>query len=389
MMGQPIADFLEAIKAGNLEFIQTQLPDWEEETCPPEEKSGDGDFDFLDDFEKSMGKEKVTLVNTPLPGTPLNMLDTVCKRVLDCRMVRRDPAYLAPITLELIVRKGAWVSDKSLEMMYKPEEYAGFRITDRKVHRFRRTMGLFGSAAFGFNALDQSEFLASQSWANRRLYGIAAVIHSDVPSANIISSSKLLHPNFLERLDTSMGKSQIRVFLEGLADDQVMMNKIHDNHAHRFLNAFLKTNNMEREVCKYAGASDIQSKTSFDLNSLIRRTVLLADDHEEHRLKMSGWLVNHGFHVAQASDGREALEYFVKNQSEIELVLTDFGMPQMDGLNLAIALRKVDSELPIIINTTPPIHPDLVEEANLQDVLLIRKHDVGLLKHAINQVLSK
>jgi len=382
-----IHDLIEAVKSGNLAFIQDHLPDWNGEKKTGTEPDED-EFAFLDEFQNPPPQELQQLVNTP-GRDGLNLLDVVCQTVILCRSRDEDPRFLAPIALELIVKKGAWVSNKSLEMMYKTQEYQSFRETDRKVHRFRRTMGLFASAAFSFNKLGQSDFLASQSWANRRLYGIAAVIHSDVPSANIISSSKLLHPNFLKRLDVSQGKSEIRNFLEILASDKVMMNKIQDNHAHRFMTVFLRTSTMEREVCRYAGSSQSLEVSGPGLDSLIQRTVLLVDDHDEHRLKISGWLVKNGFQVAPASDGQEALAYFRKNQSKIELVLTDFGMPHMDGLNLATELRGLNGDLPIIINTTPPIHPDLVHAANLIDVAVIRKHDMGLLKQAINQALTR
>ena len=51
-----------------------------------------------------------------------------------------------------------------------------------------------------------------------------------------------------------------------------------------------------------------------------------------------------------ASSGKEALD-ILKQQGSIDLVITDYAMPQMTGLQLADAIKKEWPELPIIIAT--------------------------------------
>src|SRR4051812_44870167 len=52
------------------------------------------------------------------------------------------------------------------------------------------------------------------------------------------------------------------------------------------------------------------------------------------------------------SNGTEALAQF--SEREYDLVVTDFRMPGMNGLELASAIRALDTEVPIILITGTP-----------------------------------
>lgn len=55
--------------------------------------------------------------------------------------------------------------------------------------------------------------------------------------------------------------------------------------------------------------------------------------------------------VVEAGDGREALEIFEQGAS-FDLVVTDWNMPHMSGLELATAIRATGSKVPIFMVTT-------------------------------------
>jgi signal transduction histidine kinase/CheY-like chemotaxis protein len=80
-------------------------------------------------------------------------------------------------------------------------------------------------------------------------------------------------------------------------------------------------------------------------------TVLLAEDEEQVRSIASALLKNLGYSVIEASNGREALELYQKNDTDISLVVTDIGMPEMSGYELFRELKKRKSDLPIIISS--------------------------------------
>ncbi|HIJ94387.1 MAG TPA: GAF domain-containing protein [Desulfuromonadales bacterium] len=80
-------------------------------------------------------------------------------------------------------------------------------------------------------------------------------------------------------------------------------------------------------------------------------TVLLVEDEEEVRLIAAALLKKLGYTVIAASDGKGALELYRENTTDISLVVTDMGMPGMDGGELFRELKTLKPELPIIISS--------------------------------------
>jgi PAS domain S-box-containing protein len=78
-------------------------------------------------------------------------------------------------------------------------------------------------------------------------------------------------------------------------------------------------------------------------------TILLVEDEEQFRYMAKELLEMFGFTVLEAVNGKQALEMYQKNAKEIMLVVTDIGMPVMDGYELFEKLKKLNQELPIII----------------------------------------
>ena len=81
-----------------------------------------------------------------------------------------------------------------------------------------------------------------------------------------------------------------------------------------------------------------------------RGTVLLAEDEDQVRYITKTYLENFGFKVLEAVNGKQALELY-KNRTEISLVLTDVGMPVMNGYELFAELKKLNPKLPIVISS--------------------------------------
>jgi len=51
-----------------------------------------------------------------------------------------------------------------------------------------------------------------------------------------------------------------------------------------------------------------------------------------------------------AEDGIDALEKY--HSHEFDLIITDWNMPNMNGLDLIIAIRKINKDIPIVMVTT-------------------------------------
>jgi two-component system cell cycle sensor histidine kinase/response regulator CckA len=76
--------------------------------------------------------------------------------------------------------------------------------------------------------------------------------------------------------------------------------------------------------------------------------ILVVDDEEPVRLVTRRRLEREGYRVLTASGGEEALAYVRDPNQNIDLVLTDFAMPGMDGPELAPRIRTLRPALPII-----------------------------------------
>ena len=77
--------------------------------------------------------------------------------------------------------------------------------------------------------------------------------------------------------------------------------------------------------------------------------VLVVDDEPNTREVVSGYLRGDGHRVLTAADGGEALHRFMKE--DFDLVITDHGMPDMNGLQLADAVHLINPAKSVILLT--------------------------------------
>jgi two-component system cell cycle sensor histidine kinase/response regulator CckA len=78
-------------------------------------------------------------------------------------------------------------------------------------------------------------------------------------------------------------------------------------------------------------------------------TVLVADDDAAVLSLVAMILQRDGFQVLRASNGLEALMLYNSYSRKIDLVITDFEMPEMNGAELAARIRERDPSARILI----------------------------------------
>ena len=78
-------------------------------------------------------------------------------------------------------------------------------------------------------------------------------------------------------------------------------------------------------------------------------TILVVDDKDSMRNMLTETLVEEGYRVDCAPDGRRALE-LVRNKS-YDLVLTDLKMPDVDGLEVLGGVKESDNDTSVIVMT--------------------------------------
>jgi CheY-like chemotaxis protein len=80
-----------------------------------------------------------------------------------------------------------------------------------------------------------------------------------------------------------------------------------------------------------------------------RGTVLLAEDEEDLRELLATEVAEAGYDVMSVPNGAAAVEA-IQNR-KVDLVITDYKMPVMDGLETTKLLRAIDPTLPIVVTT--------------------------------------
>ncbi len=83
-------------------------------------------------------------------------------------------------------------------------------------------------------------------------------------------------------------------------------------------------------------------------NKILKKLkVLLVEDEEKLASLLKNAIGDSFYSFSVANDGEEGLKKFL--QIKPDIVITDIMMPKMTGLEMAEAIRKIDSKVPIII----------------------------------------
>lgn len=94
------------------------------------------------------------------------------------------------------------------------------------------------------------------------------------------------------------------------------------------------------------------------------------------------------YEVTHCSDGQSALELF--HQSDFDLCILDIMLPKMDGFQLAEAIRKVNTEIPIIFLSAKTLKEDRIKGLRLgADDYLIKPFSIEELNLKIEIFLKR
>ena len=91
--------------------------------------------------------------------------------------------------------------------------------------------------------------------------------------------------------------------------------------------------------------------------------IVLVDDDDSFRESLGLNLVDEGFDVLSFSGGEPALDYFQRG-GEADVILLDWRMPGMNGLEVLRNLRRTGTTTPVIFLTA--LSDDIYEEAALE-----------------------
>jgi two-component system chemotaxis response regulator CheY len=91
--------------------------------------------------------------------------------------------------------------------------------------------------------------------------------------------------------------------------------------------------------------------------------IITIDDSSTMRRIIKNTLerIGYGGDILEAEDGKQALSVLSKNK--VDLIITDWNMPNMDGLSFVKAIRSMHEwdDVPIIMVTTEAAKEDILE----------------------------
>lgn len=89
-----------------------------------------------------------------------------------------------------------------------------------------------------------------------------------------------------------------------------------------------------------------------------KKRILIVDDETAVRLLLAQVLARDGYVIHTAENGKEALAYM--EQEEYDLIITDYNMPEMDGLELTKTVRLEYPSLPILAVSSAGLSDDFI-----------------------------
>ncbi|MCC5876114.1 MAG: PAS domain-containing protein [Candidatus Sumerlaeia bacterium] len=119
--------------------------------------------------------------------------------------------------------------------------------------------------------------------------------------------------------------------------------------------------------------------------------LLLAEDDQNVRRALATALVRDGFDVTATVSGMDALEEFRQareNQAPFDLVISDLGMPGMDGFQLARKIKELSAGTPFILLTGWGAHYGRERHVNKDvDVLLSKPPLMQEIREAVRKLI--
>lgn len=82
-----------------------------------------------------------------------------------------------------------------------------------------------------------------------------------------------------------------------------------------------------------------------------RPPVMVVDDEKELANLFRRFLKRSGFNSVSFTDPLSALDHFSQNHDKYSVVLTDWEMPNLDGIKLAKKIRKYNTTMKILLIT--------------------------------------
>jgi two-component system cell cycle sensor histidine kinase/response regulator CckA len=140
-----------------------------------------------------------------------------------------------------------------------------------------------------------------------------------------------------------------------------------------------------------AAESDPKQSTGRSSQPFLNRgageLILIADDEVHIRDVTAATLARHGYRVLLAGDGTEAVALFAPRSSDVHLVITDIGMPNLDGAAFAGIVRHLNPRVKILAISGQPVASTGAQPKHFADAFLMKPFKAASLLSAVHQLL--
>ncbi len=96
-------------------------------------------------------------------------------------------------------------------------------------------------------------------------------------------------------------------------------------------------------------SESLSPQISQSISTNPHKRVLMVDDDPLVREVIKSALMKHGYEVMTADDGQTAWKMFSRYHSDLCMVLSDFRMPLVDGVQLLLQIRELNPSIPVIL----------------------------------------
>ncbi|WP_263385193.1 response regulator [Granulicella arctica] len=139
--------------------------------------------------------------------------------------------------------------------------------------------------------------------------------------------------------------------------------------------------------------SETQNEEEALLPAIPSKTILLVDDDSDIRSLTRTFLEHEGYRVHSCGDAERAAQIF-RNTSNaspaIDLLITDYYMPGRSGLDLALELKQLRNELPILLISGGLLESEALDRLRGEGWSFLRKpFAVPDLLSAVHLILAR
>lgn len=118
------------------------------------------------------------------------------------------------------------------------------------------------------------------------------------------------------------------------------------------------------------------------------KKILLVEDDRHLQFLIREELIDDGYDVSVASNGKEALSLlFDEKATEPDLIILDIRMPKMDGLDTMGYIIKSKIDKPIIIHSAYVSYKEN-PIAMAADAYVLKSHNITRLKETISELIE-